>query len=207
MRLTSDEPDRVRLTSDEPDRVRIPSEARPLGAHARPAAALDAPKYGCSHTRILSTQSMRMYISAGENRARLLHEMSPADCRRRQHVVAVMSTASFAVCVCVCTGYDEFYQVCPTLWHVVSVERRRRPRHGPTAHIGSIRIRHRHTHRTRRRRTGGGVSRYFVRVSFSARPLAPRRRASRSSGGDARRHARNNGSNGIMRWVFVARGL
>ena len=126
------------------------------------------------------------------NRARLLHEMSPADCR--PSACGCRDVNGF-ICrgVCVCVRYDEFsikYAPHFGTWSPSSVVR---PRHGPTAHIGSIRIRHRHTHRTRRRRTGGGVSRYFVRVSFSARPLAPRRRASRSSGGDARRHARNNG--------------
>jgi hypothetical protein len=38
------------------------SGARPLGPLARPAAALGAPKFGSSHTRILSTQCMRMYL-------------------------------------------------------------------------------------------------------------------------------------------------
>jgi hypothetical protein len=38
------------------------SGARPLGPLARPAAALGAPKFGSSHSRILSTQCMRMYL-------------------------------------------------------------------------------------------------------------------------------------------------
>jgi len=38
------------------------SGARPLGPLARPAAALGAPKFGRSHTRILSTLCMRMYL-------------------------------------------------------------------------------------------------------------------------------------------------
>ena len=58
----------------------------------------------------------------------------------RQHVVAVMSTASFAV-VCVCV-YDNrtFIKYAPHFgtWSPSSVVL---PRHGPTAHIGSIRIR------------------------------------------------------------------
>ena len=53
-----------------------------------------------------------IYQYMERNRARLLHEMSPADCRRRQHVVAVMSTASFAVCVCVYDNNDQVEQVC-----------------------------------------------------------------------------------------------
>lgn len=125
------------------------------------------------------------------NRARLLHEMSPADCR--PSACGCRDVNGF-ICrgVCVCVRYDEFYQVCPTLWHVVSVERRTAATRTDRTHwfdwaFGTAtRIQHRGA-------TAHWGRRYFVRVSFSARPLAPRRRASRSSGGDARRHARNNG--------------
>ena len=133
-----------------------------------------------------------IYQYMERNRARLLHEMSPADCRRRQHVVAVSCQRLHLPCVCVCTitmikSNKCVYRHCALRSlvrpHTFFVRFRIRLRAG--ARTATRRS------RTRRRRRG---RRYFVRVSFSARPLAPRRRASRSSGGDARRHARNNGT-------------
>ena len=127
------------------------------------------------------------------NRARLLHEMSPADCR--PSACGCRDVNGFicrGVCVCVLdTTSTNFIKYAPHFgtWSPSSVVR---PRHGPTAHIGSIG----HSappHASNTAASAHWGRRYFVRVSFSARPLAPRRRASRSSGGDARRHARNNG--------------
>ena len=106
------------------------------------------------------------------NRARLLHEMSPADCRRRQHVVAVMSTASFAVCVCVYDNNDQVEQVCisplrtavsRTTAHIFRAVRRSLVGRPPV----------RHTHPTRRPSAPGAAllcARFILGAAARASP-------------------------------------
>ena len=143
------------------------------------------------------------------NRARLLHEMSPADCR--PSACGCRDVNGFicrGVCVCVLdtTKDTNFIKYAPHFgtWSPSSVVR---PRHGPTAHIGSIgHSAPPHASNTAaRRRTGGGVTLCAFHSRRGRSRLAAVRRG-RAVATRAGTREITEWNIGIMRWV-LARGL